>query len=139
MRALPLGAGLGDRTGLHEVVEADDLGLDEALFEVGVDDTRRLRRLPALVDGPGARLLRAGGEVGLQAQRVEADAGELVEPALVLAGGCEQFGGIRGVEVDQFRLQLRVEEHRLRRARRAPRARPCGAGSVSTASSTLKT
>ena len=31
-------AGLGDRAGLDQVVVADDLGLDEALLEVGVDD-----------------------------------------------------------------------------------------------------
>jgi len=41
-------AGSGDRAGLDEVVEGDDLGLDEALLEVGVDDARGLRRLPAL-------------------------------------------------------------------------------------------
>src|SRR5690242_14930612 len=29
---LPAGAGLGDASGVHEVVEGDDLGLDEALL-----------------------------------------------------------------------------------------------------------
>src|SRR5690606_10438092 len=76
-------AGLARRAGGHEVLERDDLGLDEASLEVGVDDARRLRSLPALADGPGARLLRARREVGLQAEGVEADAGELVEARLV--------------------------------------------------------
>jgi hypothetical protein len=105
-----LGTSLGYRTGLDEVVEADDLRLDEALLEVGVDDARRLRRLGTLRNGPGARLLRPGGEVGLQSERVEADAGELVEPALLLAGRLEQLGGVGGVEVDELALELRVEE-----------------------------
>src|SRR5690606_18447026 len=76
---LALGARLGDGTAFDEVVERDDLGLDEALLEVRVDDPRRLGRLRTLGNRPGARLLRARREVGLQAERVEADAGELVE------------------------------------------------------------
>ena len=46
------------------VVVGDGLGADEALLEVGVDDAGGLRRLGALVDGPGARLLGADGEEG---------------------------------------------------------------------------
>src|SRR4051794_7587196 len=68
--------GLGDASGIHQVVEGDDLGLDEALLEVGVDDAGRLRSLRALADGPGARLFRACRQVGLEAEGVEADAGE---------------------------------------------------------------
>ncbi|MBG9885235.1 hypothetical protein ABE10_01255, partial [Bacillus toyonensis] len=90
---LAFGAGLGDGAGLDEVVERDDLRLDEALLEVGVDDACGLRRLPALADGPGPRLLGAGGEVGLQSQGVEADARELVEAGLVLTGRGEELGG----------------------------------------------
>src|SRR6478672_10028941 len=73
-----LAGGLG---GVHvprrdKVLEADDLGLDEAALEVGVDDARGHRGGPALADRPGARLLGTGREVGLQAERVEAGAGE---------------------------------------------------------------
>src|SRR5690606_8578052 len=63
---LALRAGLGDRAGLDEVGEGDDLGLDEALLEVGVDDAGGLGGGGAALDGPGAGLLGAGGEVGLQ-------------------------------------------------------------------------
>ena len=79
-----------------------------------MDDPRRLRRLPALADRPRAGFLRAGGEVGLQPQGVEADAGELVESRLLLTGGCQQLRRVRGVEVDELRLDLRVEEDGLR-------------------------
>src|SRR5690606_33899198 len=73
--------------GLHEVVEGDDLGLDEAALEVGVDLPGGLGGRGALGDRPGPALLRARGEVGLEAQRGEADAGEPVEARLGLAGG----------------------------------------------------
>ena len=61
---------LGNRAGADEVLEADDLGLDKTLLEVGVDDAGGLRGLGALRDRPCASFLRAGGEGGLQAERV---------------------------------------------------------------------
>src|SRR5262249_9495181 len=95
------------------VVEGGDLGLDEALLEVGVGDAGGLRGLPALADRPGARLLGTGGEIGLQAERVEADARELVEARLVLAGHGEELRGLLRGEVDELGLDLRVEEYGL--------------------------
>src|SRR5262249_50029068 len=71
---LALGAGLGDGAALDQVAEGDDLRLDEALLEVGVDDTGGLGGGGALLDRPGAGFLRAGREVRLQAEGVEADA-----------------------------------------------------------------
>src|SRR5687768_18409149 len=63
-----LGAGLaGER---HEIVEADRLGADEAALEIGVDRARRLGSLGAVRYGPGARLLRADGEGGDQADEL---------------------------------------------------------------------
>src|SRR6478735_11926019 len=91
---LALRARLDDRARRDEVVERDDLGLDEALLEVGVDDTGRLRGLPALADRPGTSLFRTGREVGLQAERVESDARELVEARLLLARRGEQLRGV---------------------------------------------
>ena len=90
------------------------------------------------MDRPGPRLLGAGGEVGLQAEGVEADAGELVETALILAGGCEQFGGIRRIEVDEFGFEFGVEEDRVRRSDERLSSALRDRRS-STASSTLKT
>src|SRR5690554_8149440 len=52
-----------------KVIIGDDLGADEALLEVGVDDPGRLGGGGADLDGPGAHLLHPGGEVGLQAEQ----------------------------------------------------------------------
>ena len=84
-----LGGGHG--SGGDEVVEGDDLGLDEALLEVGVNDAGRLGRGVALVNRPRAGLFRARGEVGLQAQGVEAGARQRVQTRLGLADGLEQL------------------------------------------------
>src|SRR6185437_5765286 len=61
-----LGGGAARRLGaeLHQILPPDDLGLDEAALEVGVDGAGRLRRLGALDDGPGAHFGLAGGEEG---------------------------------------------------------------------------
>ena len=91
-----------------------------------------------LVDRPGARLLRAGREVGLQAERVEADAGELIEPDSSCPVDASSSAASARVEVDQLRLDLRVEEHRLGGATSAASSALLR-GSVSTASSTLNT
>jgi hypothetical protein len=42
MRALPAARAACVEPSLHQVVEADHLGLDEAALEVGVDDAGRL-------------------------------------------------------------------------------------------------
>src|SRR4249919_1101720 len=70
---LALAAGLGDRAALDEVAEGDDLRLDEALLEVGVDHTGGLGGGGALLDRPGPGFLGAGGEVALQAEGLVAD------------------------------------------------------------------
>ena len=54
---------------LHEVLILDDFGADEALLEVGVDDSGRLGRLVAHLYGPGAALVASGGEEGLQVEK----------------------------------------------------------------------
>src|SRR5258706_15334265 len=46
------------------IVIGDRFSADEALLEIGMDDARRLRRAGAARDRPGARLFRAGGEIG---------------------------------------------------------------------------
>ena len=51
------------------VVIGDRFGPDEAALEVGVDDARRLWRLRALRDGPGARFLRTDRKVGDEVQK----------------------------------------------------------------------
>ena len=53
----------------HVVVVLDDLGADESPFEVGVDDAGRLGSLHAADVGPGARLVGACGEEGLEVEQ----------------------------------------------------------------------
>ena len=75
-----------------------------------------LRGFPALANRPGTRLFRSRREIRLQPERVKADARKLVEPALVLTHRREQFPCVRGVQVDEFAFNLRVEEHGFRRS-----------------------
>ena len=50
------------------IVVGDGLGADEALLEIGMDDAGGLRGFCSLLDRPGARLLRPGGEEGDEMQ-----------------------------------------------------------------------
>src|SRR5688572_31928856 len=52
-----------------EIVVRGYLGTDESALEIGVDHARRLRRGGARRYRPGAHFLRAGGEIGLQAEQ----------------------------------------------------------------------
>ena len=61
---------------LDEVFKRDGLGPDEAALEVAMDHTCGLGSGVAHMDGPGAHFLHARGEVGLQAQQLEAGAKE---------------------------------------------------------------
>ncbi len=53
----------------HVIVVADGFRPDESALEVGVDDGGGLRRLGAPRNGPGGRLLGAGGEIGDQIEQ----------------------------------------------------------------------
>src|SRR5438270_1963774 len=70
-------------TARDEVIVGGDLGADEATSEVGVDHRRRLRRGGSRRNGPGAHLLRTGGEVGVQPEQPVRGADHAVEPRLV--------------------------------------------------------
>lgn len=62
------GGGFGTKSG--EVVVVNDFGSDEPAFEVGVDNSCGGGGFIPSADGPGARFLLAGGEVGAQAKKV---------------------------------------------------------------------
>src|SRR5271169_5286452 len=75
----------------HVIVVSDRLGADKATLEISVDDTRGLRGLGAARHGPGAHLLRPGGEEShkmkeriagadqtVETGRLEANCGEIV-------------------------------------------------------------
>src|SRR5438876_1082701 len=89
-----LGGGAAGGLGaeLDQVLPPDDLGLDEAALEVGVDGAGGAGRLGAVDDGPGAHFGLAGGEEGDEAKEVVAGAHDLVEPRLVHAERGQELG-----------------------------------------------
>ncbi len=68
-----------------------------------------------LRDRPGPGLLRAGGQVGLQAEGVEADPGQDVQAGLVDVHLGQELPGLVGLHLDQLGLDLGVQEDRLGR------------------------
>ena len=92
-----LGAGFAVQRDV--VVVGDGLGADEALLEIGVDDAGGLRRLGARVDGPGARFLRPGGEIGAEAEQLVAGADQPVEAGLGEAQRLEELGALGSGEL----------------------------------------
>lgn len=78
-----------------------------------MNDAGRLGGRGALLDGPGAGFLGAGGEVGLEAEGVEAYVGEGGEAGFFLAYGLEEFEGLLLVEFGEVGFQLGVEEDGL--------------------------
>mmetsp|Transcript_10924 Transcript_10924/g.32809 ORF Transcript_10924/g.32809 Transcript_10924/m.32809 type:complete len:276 (+) Transcript_10924:251-1078(+) len=94
-----------------------DLGADEASFEVAVDDAGGLGGRPAAADGPGAGLGVAGGVVGDEAERGVGSFHEVPEPAVVEGDSqsFEEVVAVRGLELDEFRFDLRGDHDCLRR------------------------
>ena len=126
----------------HEIIVGDGLGADEAALEIGVDDAGCLRRLGALVDGPGARLLRSDGEIGDEVKQFVAGADELVEARLLQAEVGQEFLGFLVGELRDFGFDGR----RDRDGSRAPwlaaifsTARVCSLPVAASASETLQT
>ena len=84
-----------------------------------------------LPDRPGPRLLGPGGEVGLQAERVEARPRQLVEAGLLGAEALEHLERLVGDHVHEVHLELGVEEHRVGRAPpRSPSRAELGVGEL---------
>ena len=100
-------AGFGEGAEADEVIEMDDFGGDEAALEIGVDDAGGGGGFVAGVDGPGAGLLLAGGQVGAQAEEVIDGADEGADAALADAEAGEIFLRLGLGEVDEFALDLR--------------------------------
>src|SRR5258707_15660886 len=76
------------------IVVGDGLGTDEAALEVRMNDAGRLRRLRATRNGPGCRLLRAGGEIGDQIEERIAGADQPVEARLLEADRSQVFSAL---------------------------------------------
>src|SRR5690606_11381278 len=71
----------------HEVFVGYGLRANEAAFKVRMDNAGRLRRLGALLYGPGARFLGARGEEGDEVQKLVAGPYEPIQPGLVQTHG----------------------------------------------------
>src|SRR5215831_19567583 len=91
---LGVGAAGGLGAELDEVLPPDDLGLDEAALEVGVDDARGLRGLGAALDGPGAALVGAGREEGDEVEDLVGGARDGVQAGLLEAQALEEGGAV---------------------------------------------
>src|SRR5215217_2410894 len=68
---------------LDVILERDGLGADETTLKIRVDRAGGLRRARAFGHGPGARLLRTGGEERDEMQQPVAGADEAVEARLL--------------------------------------------------------
>jgi hypothetical protein len=90
-----------------KVLKANGLGADETFLEIAVDDACRLRGGPAFFDGPGARFLRAHGEIGLQAEEIVAGVDEAGEAWFFEADCGEEFRLFLIRERGDFCFQLR--------------------------------
>ena len=99
-------------TALGGVVR-DDLGADEALLEVGVDDARALRGLPAAAERPGTDLLRTRRQEARQAQRLVRELDRAVERALLQTVALQKLRRLVVREPREIRLHLRTDhDHR---------------------------
>jgi len=76
-----------------------------------MDDTGGAGGLGTLGDGPGAGFLRAGGEIGDQAEQVVAGADHAVEPRLFQADGFQELFLFFLVQLRDFRLDGRGDDH----------------------------
>src|SRR4029079_4988345 len=72
----------------------DGLGPDVALFEIGMDHAGRRRPLGAAVDGPGAGLLRAAGEIGDEVEQLVAGADQAVEASFFETQRLQELGAL---------------------------------------------
>src|SRR5215472_14712138 len=80
-----------------EVGKGDRLGANEALLEIAVDLAGRLRRLGAVLDGPGMRLLWARGEERDQAQQPITGADDAGEAGLLEPERGQEFTPVIGI------------------------------------------
>ena len=88
------------------VFKGDRLSADKAFFKVAMDDPGSLRRGPARPDGPGARLFRAGGEIGLQAKQRLARMDQAVEAWFLEAERFEKLGLLLVFQLRDLRFDL---------------------------------
>src|SRR6516165_1473401 len=97
-----------------EIGEGYRLGPYKALFEIGVDLAGRLGRLGPMLNGPGMRFLRAGGEEGDQAQKRITGANDAAETGLLKPKRRQELAPLAGIgQLRQFGFDRGRDHHRL--------------------------
>lgn len=82
----------------HEIIVSDHLGTNKAALEIRMNDAGRARCRGLLRDGPGARLLGTGGEVGFEPKQAIAGAHDAVQARLVKPQIGQELGTFRLVQ-----------------------------------------
>jgi hypothetical protein len=89
------------------------VGLDETLFEVGVDDACSAGGPGAAADGPGADLLHAGGEVSDEVEERVGGVDEAVEAGFFEAHLFQELVAFGGFELGDFGFHLPADSDYL--------------------------
>ena len=96
------------------VIKADHFRADESSFEIGMNDTGRLRRSCTLFDRPGTNFFDARGEIGLQSEQGVTGANHAIETRLLETQIFEELGTISIIELRNLSLDRRANRHHLR-------------------------
>ena len=112
----PAGSARGLILVAHIVIIGDDFGTDESTLKVGVNDSGRLRGLPANVDGPGPNFLRSYGKVAAQTKSFVASANDAHKAAFFNAVGGQHFCLLRVGEALQLFFQFGADAGKARMA-----------------------
>ena len=102
-----LGALLAARS--HKIVEGDDLGADEPLLEVSVDDGSRLGGTGSGWNRPGTNLLDPGREIGNQTEQMVAGMDHPIEPRFVQTEFLQESTFFFVGQFGNFRLDLAAD------------------------------
>jgi len=81
------------------VIETNYFGADETPLEIGMNDTRCLRRSRALFDGPGAHFFDARREIGLQSEQGVTRTNHTIKTGLFQTEIFEEISAIRIIEL----------------------------------------
>src|ERR1700722_6072030 len=93
------------------ILERDDLGANEAAFEISVDHAGGLRRGAARAHRPGADFFRPGGEIGQQSKQLIGTADHAVQTRLLESQVAQEFGAFGLRQLCDLRLDRGTYRH----------------------------
>ena len=98
-----------------KVFTIEHLCLDEALFEVRMDDTGGLGGLVACMECPRTVFIRAGSKEGTHSQRMVGTADELVQPGFLQPHRLKELALLfLGLQHGNLRFNLAADDHHFR-------------------------